>query len=851
LKTESRHAFKGLSQDIAALRFIEEGPNSQEASRRRTWLDRIWDMCHEPMFVLLLVAAVIYLILGDLGEGLTLGVFVIAVLGLTLYQEGKSDRSIEALRELNQHTAQVIRDGQQVKLPFANIVKDDVLVISEGDRIPADGVLLKADNLEVDESLLTGESIAVEKHMALDEEACARVYSGTFVIRGQALVQVTATGPRTEIGKIGTTLNQLTSEETPLHRQTQQLVKILSTIGLVLCTAMVLTLGWRTGEWLPAVLSGIALAMAMLPEEYPVVLAVFPALGAHRLAKQGVLTRRINAIETLGATTVLCTDKTGTLTQNRMTVQALLVASEGAEKAIFYVTPGMETCTLPEHFHAVVEHAILASSANPFDPMEMAFHQFGQTWLADTPHLHANWELVQTYPLSPELRAMSHVWRVTNTSQYVISAKGAPEAIISLCHMTPQAQAHWTTAVAQLAQKGLRVLAVAEGRHTGTDWPKSEHDFEFECLGLIGLSDPVREEVPSAMAECHLAGIRVVMITGDYPDTARVIAAQAGMPQGDVLTGDEVQAMDDATLQRRIQTVNVCARISPHQKLRIVQALQRNGEIVTMTGDGVNDAPALRAAHVGVAMGSRGTDVAREASDLVLINDDFASIVRGIRIGRRIFTNLQRSMAYIFAIHIPIAVLALLPMLFALPALFLPLHIALLEMIIDPACSLAFENEPESPECMTSPPRDTQAPLFGTQAMLEAFGLGLWVLASALSAYWTASLLETSADSTDQARSMVMLAFVIANGFLIFMAKSKSHLAWDTNRPFNRTAFLIAIGTIGLVVMTMYIPPLARYLGFTPMGWVPLGISIACGCLGGGAYALRHLASRKAVLLRT
>ena len=835
----------GLSPELAAKQLKEDGPNEQAASHRRNWVDRIWDMSHEPMFVLLIAAAAIYLVLGDLSEGLTLGIFVLAVLGLTLYQEGKSDRSIESLRALSQHTAQVIRAGVIIKLPSVEIVKGDLLIISEGDRISADGFLVKADNVTVDESLLTGESVPVEKQLRNNQQERTFVFSGTYVIRGQGLVQVTATGPRTEIGKIGASLNQLGDEETPLHRQTAKLVKILSSLGLVLCTAMVLTLGFRTGEWLPAILSGIALAMAMLPEEYPVVLAIFPALGAHRLAKQGVLTRRINAIETLGATTVLCTDKTGTLTQNQMTVQALMVPDEVDKWALFKVPSRIEPSEFSAQFHELVEHAILASAANPFDPMEMAFHQFGQSWLGGTEHLHADWTLVQTYPLSSELRAMSHIWQVANTAKHVISAKGAPEAIIRLCHMTPQQQTHWETAIGHMAETGLRVLAVAEGHHSGTAWPTTSHEIDFKFLGLIGLSDPIRDEVPAAMSECHQAGIRVVMITGDYPKTARVIASQAGMPSGDLLTGDEVESLNDTELRQRMQQVNVCARISPHQKLRIVQALQHNGDIVTMTGDGVNDAPALRAAHVGVAMGARGTDVAREAADLILVNDDFASIVRGIRTGRRIFTNLQRSMAYIFAIHIPIAGLAIIPMLFALPPLFLPLHIALLEMIIDPACSLAFESEPESPDCMTSPPRDTTAPLFGLPAMLEAFGLGLWVLASALCAYWASQYIQGSGDAVHQTRSMVILAFVTANGFLIFMAKSRHHLAWQHNRPWNKTALLIAGGTLCLVLAAQYTPVLAHYLSFSPLGLMQLLVSMACGCLGGLYYAVRYAASRK------
>jgi Ca2+-transporting ATPase len=830
-KSQENTPLEGLSSSAAEVILAANGPNELEAAKKGSLISRIAIMLHEPMFLLLLAAAVLYLAVGDLGEGLTLAVFVLAVLGLTLYQEGKSETSIESLRELNRHQAQVIRDSATIKIPSKHIVKDDLVIISEGDRIPADGELICADNLEVDESLLTGESIPVSKTCSSENsQASSAVYSGTYVIRGQGVFKVTATGVNTEIGKIGSTLNRLDADATPLHKQTARLVKVLAMIGLGLCTTMVITLGLRTGDWLASLLSGIALAMAMLPEEYPVVLAIFPALGAHRLAKQGVLTRHINAIETLGATSILCTDKTGTLTQNRMTIQALAVQPiDTAIPSIFYSKDSKE---LPESFHRIVEHAILASAPKPFDPMEVAFHDFGEAWLVNTQHIHKEWELIQTYPLSPELRAMSHVWRVAGSSGYVISAKGAPEAVMDLCHMTFSEQALWKKTIDELATQGLRVLAAAEGHHTGDQWPKSAHDFEFEWLGLIGLADPLREEVPAAMAECQAAGIRVVMITGDYPATAQVIAAQAGMPLGEVITGNGVDLLNDLELQHRLKSVNVCARISPPQKLRIVEALKRNGDIVTMTGDGVNDAPALRAADVGVAMGLRGTDVAREAADLVLVDDNFASIVRGIRTGRRIYSNLQKSMAYIFAIHIPIALLALIPMVFALPPLFLPLHIALLEMIIDPACSLAFENEPESSSCMSSPPRNTNAPLFGIPAMTSAFVQGLLVLASASIAYWASAHILDQGDSVDHARAMVMVAFVVANGCLIFISKSDGRHLMRVTRPLNWTAITIALGTLALIMLAIYLPWLANSLKFSPLGADSLAIAIACGSIG-------------------
>ncbi len=831
---QTEQALQGLSSAQAALRLAADGPNALPPATKSSLVGRIGHMLHEPMFVLLLVAAVLYIVLGDLNEGLVLAVFVLAVLGLTLYQEGKSANSIEALRAMHQHQARVLRDGAAVRIPASQVVVGDLVLVAEGDRVAADGVLLEADNIEVDESMRTGESIPVAKAVMAEPAALkAHIFSGTHLVRGHGIFCVTATGAHTEIGKIGSSLSALDSEATPLQKQTAQLVRVLATIGLGLCTAMVLLMGWRSGQWLPALLSGIALAMAMLPEEYPVVLAIIPALGAHRLAQVGVLTRHINAIETLGATSVLCTDKTGTLTHNRMSVQALALAAQGVVPSAMF-TPG-HSDTLPADFAPLVQHAVLASAQTPTDPMEIAFQAFAALRLDPldrSKDWYDGWHLVQSYPLSTVLRAMAHVWQHPDSGDYAIAAKGAPEAIMHLCHMASAEQGACMQQVEAMAAQGLRVLAVARGQHAGGPWPKAQHDFDFQWLGLIGLADPLREEVPQAMAQCQAAGIRVIMVTGDHPATAQVIAQQAGMLSGALLTGDTIELLSDRALADALRSAQVCARISPHQKLRIVQALKRNGEIVTMTGDGVNDAPALRAAHVGVAMGARGTDVAREAADLVLVDDNFASIVRSIRIGRRIFSNLQKSMAYIFAIHIPIAMLALVPMLFALPPLFLPLHIALLEMVIDPACSLAFENEPESAHAMSSPPRDTRAPLFSTAAMARASVQGLWVLLSAALAYGVSTRLPQAGDALGHSRTMVMVAFVVANGWLIFIAKAQGSRLLHIGKPTNRAAVVIAIGTVALVLLAIYVPWLAAQMKFYPLGPQALTLAMACGSLG-------------------
>ncbi len=767
------------------------------------------------MFLLLLAAGTLYLMFGEPLEGITLFAAVLVMLGLTLYQEGKTERAMEALHDLTSPQARVIRDGQPIRIAGRDVVEGDVMLLAEGDRVPADGVLLDATGLQADESLLTGEPVPVRKVAAAGDAAAPAhlggddipfVYSGTLIVQGQATARVTATGPRSAIGRIGTSLGALETERSPLQKQTAILVRNLALLALCLSLVLVAIYGLLRGDWLQAVLAGIALAMALLPEEYPVVMTIFPALGAWRLSKENVLTRRINAIETLGATSVLCADKTGTLTENRMTVARL--QSEGELLNVDYGTTG----EIPEPFHALVEYAILASAVDPFDPMEKAFHRLGDHFLADTEHIHVNWTIAHGYGLTPELKAMAQVWTAIDGAGHVVAAKGAPEAIIDLCHMDVTAELCVRAQVDAMARDGLRVLGVAQARHAGERWPEGEHDFDFSFVGLVGLSDPIRAEIPEAIRQCHEAGIRVIMITGDYPATAHAIATQAGLKvdDADVLSGDELSRMSDSELQVRLKTTSVCARIAPEQKLRIVQALKADGEIVAMTGDGVNDAPALKAAHVGIAMGGRGTDVARESASLVLLDDNFASIVRAIRLGRRIFDNLQKSMTYLLAVHIPIAGIALLPVIFGWPTVLFPLHIAFLELVIDPACSLAFENEPAEADVMQRPPRSTTAELFGGPTLVFALLQGLGALAAVTGAYWWA----IDQLSEPQARAFAFCTIVIANLALILSNRSKHGSLLASMRRPNKTLWLVAAGTVALLAVVIEVPVLFTLFRF-------------------------------------
>ncbi|MDD1760293.1 MAG: HAD-IC family P-type ATPase, partial [Methanothrix sp.] len=697
----------GLSEAEASELLEKLGYNELPSAKPRSIFAIALEVLKEPMFLLLVAGGLIYLLLGDIQEALILLAFVFVVMGITLYQERKTERALEALRDLSSPRALVIRGGVHKRIAGREVVPGDLIFLSEGDRVPADAELLYCTNLSADESLLTGESVSVRKSCSDGSNAMAQpggddlpfVYSGSLIVQGQGAALVKATGSGTEIGKIGKALQSVESEKTALQKQTSKLVQKLALLGLALCTLVVVVFGVTRNDWLQGLLAGITMAMAVLPEEVPVVLTIFLAMGAWRISQNGVLTRRVPAVETLGAATVLCTDKTGTLTENRMTVKMVFANGQ-------YYSIDELVGTLPDDIHEVVEYSILASENDPFDPMEKAFKQLGEDYLKRTEHIHKDWSPVKEYSISRNLLAMSRVWRSTDGSEFIIATKGAPEAIMDLCHLDESSCQNLTENIRTMAKKGLRVLGVARARFKETDLPQGQHDFEFQFLGLVGLADPVRAGVADAIKECYDAGLRVVMITGDYPDTAQAIAREIGLKYADkVLTGPQMELLSDDDLRECINNVNIFSRVVPEQKLRLVNALKANGEVVAMTGDGVNDAPALKAADIGIAMGGRGTDVAREAASLVLLDDAFSSIVQAVRQGRRVFDNIKKALSYILAIHVPIAGMSLIPVLLQWPLVLLPVHVVFLELIIDPACSVVFEAEPEEEDVMLRQPR--------------------------------------------------------------------------------------------------------------------------------------------------
>jgi Ca2+-transporting ATPase len=767
-------------------------------------------------------------VLGDVEEGLILLSFVFVIMGITFYQERKTERALEALRDLSSPRALVIRGGQQKRIAGREVVSGDIVLLAEGDRVPSDGVMLWALSMSVDESLLTGESVPVRKASWDGSMETSRpggddlpfAFSGTLVVKGQGVMRVTATGINTEMGKIGRALKSVVQEQTPLQRETGRLVTRLAIVGLVLCAIVIVVYGLTRGDWLKGVLAGITLAMAMLPEEFPVVLTIFLALGAWRISQKRVLTRRVPTVETLGSATVLCVDKTGTLTLNRMSIAKIY-----ADGQFYDVSKHTASESFPEMFHEILEFSILASHRDPFDPMEIAFKEFGNRYLANTEHLHGDWSLIREYPLSKHLLALSHVWKSPTGGDYVIAAKGAPEAIADLCHFNEAQMQALAKTISEMAGEGLRVLGMAKAHFHESDLPKEQHDFEFTFLGLVGLADPVRPTVPAAVKECYTAGVRVVMITGDYPGTAQSIAGQIGLaPREEVITGPELDAMPDEELQRRIKTVNIFARVVPEQKLRLVQALKANGEVVAMTGDGVNDAPALKAAHIGIAMGGRGTDVARESAALVLLDDDFSSIVNAIRLGRRIFDNLRKAMAYILAIHVPIAGLSLLPVLFGWPLILLPVHVVFLEMIIDPACSIVFEAEAEEKGVMNRPPRNPSAPLFSAQMILLSLLQGVSVLVVTVVIFAVA--LSRGHDELD-ARALSYTTLIIANLGLILTNRSWSRTIPAMMSSPNAALRWVVGGALIFLGLALYVPFLRDLFKFATLHPIDLVICLA------------------------
>lgn len=794
---------QGLTSREAANRLASVGPNELPRTRRRGLLQIAAETMREPMFVLLIGAAILYVALGDLGEGLFLLAGALASIGLVIFQEARSERTLEALRELAQPHIRVLRDGVEQRIAARELVPGDVYLIGEGERIPADGLLLAGDVLSVDESTLTGESAPVEKRFAVASDAFSSatvpgedyspyLFSSAMTVRGQGLVRVERTGTQSALGRIGASLAAIRHEQTPLQRTAGRLVTLLGAFALGFSAIVALAYGLLRHDWIGGALAGITIAISLIPEEFPMVLAVFMALGAWRLATHRVLTRRSAVIEALGAATVLCVDKTGTLTENRMRIARLWTEADDYKTTDAAAPTGKPL--------ELLKIASLASAANPVDPMDKAIKSYLSS--SSPQNTQPETTLERAWPLRPDMLAIIQVWRHEG-GRRVAAAKGAPEAIFRLCQLAPEQSAHLMGVVQHLASEGLRVLGVASCAMERV-FPETPEQARFQFVGLLGFVDPLRTDVPEALREARDAGINVILITGDHPATAAAIARTAGIPGADdVVLGAKLAQASLSELQTLLRHARVFARIAPEQKLKIVEALKANGEIVAMTGDGVNDAPALEAAHIAIAMGRRGTDVAREASDLVLLDDSFASIVGGVRLGRRIFTNLRRALIYITAIHVPIAGLALIPILLGLPPMLFAMHVVLLELAIDPICALVFESEPSEKSAMKQPPRRSDEPLFGMRQLSIAIAQGAAALAAILGLYvW---LLQS--HPPNEARGAAFFALAMTN-LVLALADAMSNDG-RLFEPHRRIFWIIAGALVSILALVFLVPGLS------------------------------------------
>ncbi|MGY4884802.1 MAG: cation-translocating P-type ATPase [Nanobdellota archaeon] len=818
---------KGLSEREASERLKKHGYNELPREKRKTPFRIILEVLKEPMFILLLACWGIYLLLGDIKESFLLLGFVGVIIFITIYQENKTEKALNALRDLSSPRALVVRGGERKRIPGKEVVEGDIVILSEGDRVPADAIVIACTNFSVDESLLTGESIAVRKKPTKNfriimqrpgGEDTPFVYSGTLVVRGTAIAIVKETGIDTEMGKIGKSLESIKPEKTNLQKETSRLVKYFATYGITACLIIILAYGFLNKNWIEAILNGITLAMSVIPEEFPVVLTLFLGLGAWRMSRKNVLIRRQQAISELGSTTVLCSDKTGTLTQNKMTVTKLYWNNQTC-----FVENNKK---IPEKFNEVVEYGILASQKEPFDPMEKALKELSRG--NESRFIHKNWHLVQEYPLSDNLMAISHVWSKPNNKEHIVAAKGAPEAIIDLCHLDFNNKKKVLKEVAGFSKEGLRVIAVAKAISNGP-LPKEQHDFDFQFIGLIGFEDPIRETVPQAIQECYDAGIRVIMITGDYQGTAQNIALEIGLRNPNkYITGDELEELDDTQLKKRIKDINIFVRVVPQQKLRLVNALKANGEIVAMTGDGVNDAPALKSANIGVSMGERGTDVAREASSIVLLDDNFTSIVNGVKMGRRVFDNIRKAMSYVFSMHIPILGITALALIFRWPLILLPVHILFMELIIDPTCSIVFEAEKAEENIMRRKPRNPKEKIFNKRTLIYSILQGFGMLLAMTGVFYFA-LKYT--DNNSIARAMSFSTLIFSNLLLILSSRSNSKPIYKTIFEKNNAFWFVAIGALLFLGLAIYTPGLNDVFKFNPLTLNEILISFGVGVL--------------------
>ncbi len=821
---------EGISESQAQSILAREGENLIPSEAPKTLAKQILVILSEPMLILLIAAGVINFLLAEVLDALMLMVTVFIVLGISIYQSRRSEKALQALKELSAPTVKVIRDGTEKRISSKALVVGDLMLLSEGDRVCADATIISSTSLAADESTVTGESVPVDKN---EGEA---LLSGTLITRGHGTAEVSATGVKSQLGAIGKSLQEITTSRSRLQRDVDQLVRVIGVLGIFTVISVVTIYGSTRNNWLEGGLAGIAAAMALIPEEFPVILTLFMAIGAWRISREKVITRQPSSIESLGSISVLCVDKTGTITENHMTVKEISSINNRST-----LTTNMDSSSLSADLIELIEIAALACPIRGYDPMDIAFLELSQRL-----KISNSADSLMEFPVERSRLAYIHIWK--QEAQITYAAKGAPETIIKLCQLGGAEAKEISAAVHEAAGKGFRVIAVAKHVASTTSEISTNFDsLKFEYLGLAFLQDPIRAGVKESVAECRSAGIKTIMITGDHPNTAAAIAHEIGLDGLHLIaTGDQIDAWDDGQLATQSAEVSVFARVKPEHKLRIVRALQASGQVVGMTGDGVNDAPALRAADIGIAMGGRGTDVAREASALIITDDNYNSIVRGIKRGRATYANLQKAMSYVIAIHIPIFGLALLPIFStSWPLILLPGLVAFHEVIIDPACSVVFEEESPDPKIMEEQPRKPDSKLFSKREIWLAASQGISTFLALLSLFL---FLDASGRSEQEVRSMIFGGLMISNIFLILTNRSRSLTILQTFKSRNNRAVpWILLLALGVLFSLILIPPMRTLFDLGDIGFTDWLTMLAVSIAGLLWYEILKIARAKRV----
>ena len=815
---DNPYPFKGLTNAEVLESRHKYGTNALHKTSNKAWLESLKETVTEPMFILLVACTVIYFSLSQYSEGFFMLGAIILVSGISFYQDSRSKKALEALKAYTEASANVIRNNQVLSIPSEEIVMGDFIVVSEGELMPADGLLVQINDFSVNESILTGEAFAVNKEVNSTDNN--HVFQGTSVATGQCIFQTTAIGIDTQLGKIGTSIDAIKTEKTPLQTQIDNFVKKMAAVGAVIFLIIWGINYYKSHDILDSLLKGLTIAMSVLPEEIPVAFASFMALGAWRLMKKGIIVKQTQTVEALGSATVICTDKTGTITENKMELHQVYV----------FETDTMSTSEnwTDKPTIDLIQTAMFASETTPFDAMEKAIQAAYQkiTPLDERPLF----KMIHEYPLSGTPPMMTHIFEDKKGNR-IIACKGAIESILENSKLKEVDKVKIQEKVSVFANQGLRVLGVAkvDMAKAPKEFPKTQQEFSFEFLGLVGFYDPPKHNIAKVFKQFYDAGIQVKIITGDSPLTTLAIAEQAHFRNTTPsVNGEDLLKMSDADMAKTVAETSIFTRMFPEAKLKIINILKSQNQIVGMTGDGVNDGPALKAAHIGIAMGKRGSEIAKQASSLILMNDDFSKMVDAVAMGRKIYNNLKKAIQYIISIHIPIILTVALPLILGwiYPTIFTPVHVIFLELIMGPTCSIVYENEPLEKNSMKQPPRPLSDTFLNLKELSISIIQGLVITVGTLFIYQYAVRQNHQEDLT---RTMVFTTLVVANIFLTLVNRSFYYSVFTSFKYKNNLLVSIVFVSIALLLALIYVPFLASFFKLSPLNYEQLGISALVG----------------------